>query len=95
LKSRLKFFEKVVIKQSREHPELVGKIGVVLGVSSDEDTVYDYQIAFYDDTDSAGFLPSELESTGEFAPRSDFYDDDDDSRIRVSADQDGNGHLVE
>jgi hypothetical protein len=95
LNQKFDFFEKVRIKSSERSPELIGKVGAVLGISSDETTVYDYQVAFYDDTESAGFLPNELESTGEFGQRSDFYVDDEDSRIRVRVDNDGKGYLVD
>jgi hypothetical protein len=94
LNHKFDFFEKVRIKSSERSPELIGKVGAVIGISSDETTVYDYQLAFYDDTESASFLPNELESTGEFGQRSDFYDDDENSRIRVRVDKDGSGHIV-
>lgn len=85
----LDYFEKVIVI-SNTQPSLKGKIGVVLGISEEGGTVFSYQVHF--DADSAGvlFKPDELTTTGEFADKSAFYDDDDTVVVIV---ENGHGRL--
>jgi hypothetical protein len=86
------YYEKVVVTQSDEFPEYIGKTGVVLGISKDDSRVYDYALAFPGGHELVRFLPHQLQTTGEFADRRDFYDDND--RIRVVV-RGGRGFLAE
>jgi Immunity protein 31 len=91
LPMKLGFYEKVLVTASREFPEYVGRVGVVLGISEDESRVYGYSVFFPGELEGLSFLPHELEGTGEFVDRSVLYDDNDVVRVRV---EDGKGSLV-
>lgn len=67
-------------------------IGVVLGISKDDDRVYGYSVSFPGEDEGLWFLPEDLEGTGELVDRSEFYDDDDRVRVRVDGDK---GSIVE
>ena len=89
----LGFYEKVVVVQSDKFPELVGRIGYVLGVSEENGVVYSYAVHFLDIVEGYCFAPDELRGSGEFADRSLFYDDKEPSlRVRVI---DGKGELAD
>jgi len=79
----LQYYEKVRVLSSTRFPDHIGKVGVVLGISKDETRVYGYSVFFPGEDEGLGFLPAELEGTGELVDRSEFYDDGDPIRVRV------------
>lgn len=85
------YFEKVIIKSSAKLPMHIGKIGIVLGISSDEEKIYSYSVSFPNEAETYSFLPEEIEGTGEFVDRSEIYDDEDVVRVRV---RDGKSKIV-
>lgn len=88
----LQYYEKVRVLSSAQFPGHIGNTGVVLGISKDDERVYGYSVFFSGEDEGLGFLPEELEGTGEFADRSEFYDDDDVVRVQVDGDE---GSIVE
>lgn len=90
------FYEKVLVLDSAEDPEIRGRYGWVLGVSADDEAglILDYQVHFDEFETGYGVRPEDMEGTGEIAPRSKFYDDGV-PPIRVRVDEQGRGHIVE
>lgn len=97
------FFEKVKVLTTSTYGNeyLVGKIGVVIGMTPvDEDSmgnpdfseIVAYRIKFDDEKYSYSFLPEELESTGEIIKKEDYYSG---ASIRVSVDEKGRGFLLD
>jgi len=89
---RLAFFEKVVIQNSRKFPELNGRSGVVLAVSEEDGHVFGYAVSVEGEEEGYDFAADEIAGTGELVDRGVFYDDNDQIRVRVSAD--GYGEIV-
>jgi hypothetical protein len=88
---KLGFYEKVLVTASRQFPEYVGRVGVVLGISEDQSKVYGYSVFFPGELEGLGFLPDELQGTGEFVDRGLFYDDQNAVCVRV---ENGKGSIV-
>jgi hypothetical protein len=89
---KLGYLEKVVVRNSSKFPDHNGKIGVVMGSSSDEGKIHSYAVSFADEVEGYVFPPEELVGTGQFVDRSEFYDDTDRIRVRVEGDE---GSIVE
>src|SRR5262245_12377896 len=85
----ISYYEKVVVTSSNRFPEYVGRIGVVLGISKEDDSrVSAYSVTFPgEDGGACFFFPEELRGTGEFVDRSEFYDDNDRIKVRVDGDE--------
>jgi len=78
------YYEKVrCISDDPAKTEISGKLAAVLGRAQNDDGSWGYTIHVYDEPVCYYALESELESTGEFAKREDFYSGDS---IRVSSD---------
>lgn len=91
---KLGFFEKALIARSELHPEFVGRVAVVLGISEEDGIVHGYAATLLGEAvQSFAFAPDELIGTGEFVDRSDVYDDAD--RLSVSVTDDGEGSIKE
>jgi hypothetical protein len=88
----LQNLEKVLVLRSQHQPHRVGQHGIVLGISYDEATVYEYGVYFEDSSEAETFYPEELQGTGELVDRSYFYEDGDVLRVRV---QGGRGSIVD
>ena len=91
-KPPIAFYEKVLVLDTAEDLEIRGKYGWMLGVSADDELIYDYQIHFDEFDMGYGVKPEDLEGTGEIAPREQFYSGES---IRVRVDEYGRGHIVE
>lgn len=89
---RLGFYEKARVSNSQKFPEYNGKVGVVLGISEEDGKIYAYDLGFPGGLEGCMFPPEELESVGEFADGSDFYDENDRIRVRVI---DGEAFIIE
>ena len=89
---KLGFFEEVEVLASLKHPQFIGRTGVVLGVSEDDQRIYGYSVFFEEEEEGYGFLPEVLRGTGVYVDRSVFYDPADVIRVKV---KDGQGYLSE
>jgi hypothetical protein len=90
---KLRFYEKVVVLKCDDFPEYIGGAGCVLGMGDETAPPFSYAVLL-DATDRVCcFDHDELESTGEIAPRSQFYDDAK-PPIRVVV-KDGKGYLAD
>jgi hypothetical protein len=83
---RFDFYE--TVRYINGEPSLIGKLGAVLGRSQDSDGTWAYAIHVYGESHCFCVAESQLESTGQFGKREDFYSGDS---IRVSLD----GRLIE
>jgi hypothetical protein len=82
------YYEKVIVTSSNRFPEYVGRTGVVLGISKEDDArVSAYSVTFPGENEGICFFPEELRGTGEFVDRGEFYDDSDRIRVRVDEDE--------
>jgi Immunity protein 31 len=88
----ISYYEKVVVTSSSQSPQYIGRTGVVLGISKDDSRICAYSVSFEGEGEGVMFRPEELEGTGQFVDRSEFYDDNDRIRVRVVGDE---GFLVE
>lgn len=84
---KIQFYEKVTVATSTRFPEYIGKTGVVLGISEDDDRIYSYSVFFLGEDEGVGFLPSELIGTGELVDRAEFYDDRDKVKVHVDGEE--------
>lgn len=84
---KVSYYEKVIVRASDRFPNYIGKMGVVLGISEDDDRIYAHTVFFQNEDEGVSFLPTELEATGELVDRSEFYDDGDRVRVRVDGDE--------
>ena len=75
------FYEKVLILDSAEAPEIRGKYGWILGVSEEDGIVSGYHVTFDEFDHGYGVRPADVLGTGERAPREKFYSGES---IRVS-----------
>ena len=87
----IQFFEKILINASQKFPTKIGEIGIVLGISNDDERVYSYSVFFDGDPEVYSFGPNEIEGTGQIVDRSEIYDEEDIVRVRVN---DGRGEIV-
>ena len=72
-KAKFKFYELVkVINEDPKYSEIYGKVGCILGMAEGEEE-WGYAISFYDEMEGWDVMESDLESTGKFGKRSDFY----------------------
>lgn len=87
------YFEKVRITKSERSPERIGCVGVLVGISSDDDIqVKAYGVYFEDMGRVLSFGPDEIMGLNEFVDKSELYDEKDRITVRVI---DGKGHIVE
>jgi len=87
----IQFYEKVVVQASLRFPDYIGRKGIVLGISEDDDCVYSYSVFFDGETEGRSFLPAEVIGTGEILDRTEFYDAYDVVKVSVKS---GNGSLM-
>jgi hypothetical protein len=89
----ISYYEKVVVTSSKRFPEYVGRTGVVLGISKEDDSrVSAYSVTFPGEDEGICFFPEELRGTEEFVDRSEFYNDNARIKVRVDGDK---GSIVE
>ncbi|MBC9131784.1 immunity protein 31 [Frischella sp. Ac13] len=67
------FYEEVEILPNCEHPEYIGKKGVVMGVSEEDGVIFGYAVDLYDAEYGHYFKMNCLKSTGKQFKREDFY----------------------
>jgi hypothetical protein len=87
------FYEKVrVCTSDPKKFHLNGEIGVILGMAETEDeNSWYYVLAIRSEKYCRCFYEHELEPTGEYAKREDFYDG---TSIRVQVDERGRGSIM-
>jgi len=90
---RYEFFEKVRIDSAEpKNVSLHGQLGVVLGRTETEDrTTWYYAVHLCEQNEVCCFLERELQTTGQFADRREFYDG---RIVRVQVDELGRGNIV-
>ena len=90
---RFQFYEIVRVASSQpELAEIHGERGAILGMSEDDQGTFGYAVFIYRDEICWSLTEDELEETGEFSRREEFYDD---TSIRVRVDQHGRGWIVD
>ncbi len=92
---KFQFYEIVRVASSDlELTEIQGEIGAVLGMSEHEnkDGKFNYGVHIYRDEICWDIPEDDLEATGVFSCREEFYDD---TSIRVRVDEQGRGWLVD
>lgn len=74
---KIDFFQEVIILKSENHPDFVGRKGVVLGISEDFDEQGRIKYGYATTVEGAkhvySFEADQLEPTGIFFKREDFY----------------------
>lgn len=86
---KFQFYEYVrVVSADPELAEIDGERGAILGRSEDEDGGYGYAVLIARDGLCWSVAEADLQATGEFGTRADFYGDES---IRVRVDADGRG----
>lgn len=93
-KPKFQFYEVVRIKSnSAELAEIHGEKGSILGISEHGEPEYEYGV--FIDRDEVVWSVSEqdLEATGVFLHRADFYNDN--VSIRVQVDEQGRGNIAD
>ncbi len=101
---KFEFFEvvKIISSSNPETKHCVGRVGFIFGktpIAEDENgvpdysDVIDYAVVLEGERYSCVFLPDDLESTGEFIDREDYYSDT--VSIRVGVDEKGRGFLLD
>ena len=86
---KFQFYEYVrVVSEDPELAEIDGERGAVLGRSEDEDGGYGYAVLIKRDSLCWSVDEADLQTTGEFGTRADFYGD---GSIRVRVDGNGRG----
>lgn len=91
MKNKFDFYEVVKINSKNSAlGKINGKEGVVLGMAQDDGN-WSYAVS----VENKGWstLEEDLLPTGKFAKRSDFYSDDETSRIKVVVDKNGKGRI--
>lgn len=92
-KPKFQFYEVVrVISDDPELAEIHGETGAILGLSEHGDPEYEYGVFINRDEIVWSVAEHDLESTGVFLKRADFYDDS--VSIRVQVDEQGRGTLA-
>ena len=100
MKNKYNFYEIVkIIGNKKSLENILGKTGVILGMSKNNDGTWGYAVDVYlndieDKENSEGWDINEhyLQPTGQFMKREDFYDG---STAKVVVDDKGRGHLKE
>jgi hypothetical protein len=94
MKSPFEFYEVVKLRNASSIPsELVGREGVILGMSSDENGKWYYSVDIEGVEGNRTCGEDDLESTGEFRRREDFYSGE---TLKVSVDPEtGEGKIVQ
>ena len=91
--AKLSFYERVVVVQCDDDPAYIGMSGHVLGMGDEPEAEASYGVLLEATERVVCFNHDELRSTGEIAPRSQFYDDNATPiRVRVV---DGKGYIVD
>ena len=93
LKPRFQFYE--IVRVASSDPELTeihGERGAILGVSENDNGTFGYAVFIYRDEICWDLAEGELEATGEFSRREEFYDG---TSIRVRVDEQGRGWIVD
>lgn len=87
------YFEKVRVTTSERFSERIGCLGVLIGISSDDDVqVQEYGVYFDDVGRVLSFSPDEIVGLNEFVDKSELYDEKDRITVRVI---DGKGYIVD
>jgi hypothetical protein len=93
-KPKFQFYEVVrVVSNQPELVEIQGETGAILGLSEHGEPEYEYGVFIERDGFLWSVAESDLETTGVFLQRSDFYDDK--VSIRVQVDGQGRGTLAD
>lgn len=72
--AKYNYYEVVeVISEKPENAEAVGLKGAILGMA-EEEGIWSYSVYLFDKNESWSFNESDLESTGQFKHKEDFYD---------------------
>jgi len=92
-KPRFAFYEKVRVQTSDpSKAHLNGELGAIVGMTETEDkTSWYYAVDVYSQRHGWCFYEHELEPTGEYARREDFFDG---TSVRVRVDERGRGTIV-
>lgn len=91
---RFQFYETVrVASDDPELAEIRGERGAILGMSEHDDGTFGYAVFIFRDEMCWDLAESELEATGVFGRREDFYDDP--SVVRVRVDEQGRGWIAD
>jgi len=86
------FYEIVkIISNDETYPEIIGKKGVILGMSQNDDNTWGYAIFIDDITWSVD--EKNLKSTGKFSSRDQFYNNE--NRVKIIVDEHGEGKIKE
>jgi hypothetical protein len=90
---RFEFFEKVrVTATDAAKCHMNGRVGTVLGRTlTDDETSWLYAVSIELEENTWSLLEDELESTGEYSSRDEFYDG---TSLRVRVDEKGRGTAV-
>ncbi len=90
---KFQFYEYVrVVSDDPALAEVNGERGAILGRSEDEDGGFGYAVLIGRDGICWSVDEADLQATGEFGTRADFYDDEP---VRVHVDESGRGTLAE
>lgn len=93
MNAKLRFYERVVVVKCDDDPNFIGMYGHVLGMGDEPLEEASYAVSLEAIGRAVCFNHDELQSTGEVAERSQFYDDSKPPiRVRVV---DGKGEIVE
>ena len=93
LKPRFQFYE--IVRVASSDPELTEihvERGAILGVSENDNGTFGYAVFIYRDEICWDLAEGELEATGVFSRREEFYDG---TSIRVRVDEQGRGWIVD
>jgi len=74
MNTKIDLFDEVKITDNCKNSELIGKIGVVIGVSEEDGIVYGYSVRSSDLPHSYSFSVYEVNPTGKRFKREEFYD---------------------
>jgi hypothetical protein len=85
------FYEKVLVLDTADEPELRGRFGYVIGTSEEDGIVHQYAVVFDGDEHMVLMTPEQIAGTGQIEARERFFSD---ATIRVRVDEQGRGHIV-
>jgi len=91
--AKLSFYERVIVVKCDDDPNYIGMSGHVLGMGDDPGELASYGVLLETTDSVVCFSEDELQSTGEIADRSKFYDDTK-APIRVRV-VDGKGYIAD
>ncbi|MEC5321575.1 hypothetical protein VSX61_22065 [Brenneria populi subsp. brevivirga] len=70
---KIDFYQEITIIKSTVRPEFIGRTGVVMGISEEDNILYGYTVRIQDYDYLVFFDPDDLEPTGKRFKREDFY----------------------